>query len=98
MHGSTMIYLFVTPMAIALALYLVPLQIGARALAARGSHSPGSGVTLGWPDDADPAGSPTPAPDRPAGPPHAAVERTNSPGVGQDLWVVGVILAATDDC
>src|SRR5205085_7170725 len=29
MHGSTMIYLFVTPMAIALALYLVPLQIGA---------------------------------------------------------------------
>ena len=30
MHGSTMIYLFVTPMAIALAMYLVPLQIGAR--------------------------------------------------------------------
>ena len=29
MHGSTMIYLFVTPMAIALAMYLVPLQIGA---------------------------------------------------------------------
>ena len=29
MHGSTMIYLFVTPMAIAMALYLVPLQIGA---------------------------------------------------------------------
>ena len=34
MHGSTMIYLFVTPMAIALALYLVPLQIGALGLAA----------------------------------------------------------------
>ena len=29
MHGSTMIYLFVTPMAIAMAMYLVPLQIGA---------------------------------------------------------------------
>ena len=29
MHGSTMIFLFVTPMAIALAMYLVPLQIGA---------------------------------------------------------------------
>ena len=29
MHGSTMIYLFVTPMAIAMAIYLVPLQIGA---------------------------------------------------------------------
>ena len=34
MHGSTMIYLFVTPMAVALALYLVPLQIGARGVAA----------------------------------------------------------------
>ena len=33
MHGSTMIYLFVTPMAIALAIYLVPLQIGAAAMA-----------------------------------------------------------------
>ena len=31
MHGSTMIYLFVTPMAIAMAMYLVPLQIGAAA-------------------------------------------------------------------
>jgi cytochrome c oxidase subunit 1 len=29
MHGSTMIYLFVTPMALALGLYLVPLQVGA---------------------------------------------------------------------
>ena len=33
MHGSTMIYLFVTPMAIAMAMYLVPLQIGAIAIA-----------------------------------------------------------------
>ena len=33
MHGSTMIYLFVTPMAIAMAMYLVPLQIGAIAVA-----------------------------------------------------------------
>ena len=29
MHGSTMIYLFVTPFALALGLYFVPLQIGA---------------------------------------------------------------------
>ena len=34
MHGSTMIYLFVTPMAVAMALYLVPLQIGAPGLSA----------------------------------------------------------------
>ena len=33
MHGSTMIYLFVTPMAVALATYLVPLQIGALRMA-----------------------------------------------------------------
>jgi cytochrome c oxidase subunit 1 len=33
MHGSTMIYLFVTPVALALGLYLVPLQIGAPDLA-----------------------------------------------------------------
>ena len=29
MHGSTMIYLFVTPVALAMGLYLVPLQVGA---------------------------------------------------------------------
>src|SRR3954468_5217369 len=33
MHGSTMIYLFVTPIALALGLYLVPLQVGAANLA-----------------------------------------------------------------
>ena len=33
MHGSTMIYLFVTPVALAMGLYLVPLQIGASNLA-----------------------------------------------------------------
>jgi cytochrome c oxidase subunit I len=33
MHGSTMIYLFVTPIALALGLYLVPLQVGAPDLA-----------------------------------------------------------------
>jgi cytochrome c oxidase subunit 1 len=33
MHGSTMIYLFVTPVALAMGLYLVPLQVGAANLA-----------------------------------------------------------------
>jgi cytochrome c oxidase subunit I len=32
-HGSTMIYLFVTPVALALGLYAVPLQVGASGLA-----------------------------------------------------------------
>ena len=38
MHGSTMIFLFVTPMAIAMAVYLLPLQIGAASIARRGSR------------------------------------------------------------
>src|SRR3954464_1608584 len=33
MHGSTMIYLFVTPVALAMGIYLVPLQVGASDLA-----------------------------------------------------------------
>ena len=33
MHGSTMIYLFVTPVALALGIYLVPLQVGAAEIA-----------------------------------------------------------------
>ena len=33
MHGSTMIYLFVTPLALAMGIYLVPLQVGAARLA-----------------------------------------------------------------
>ena len=33
MHGSTMIYLFVTPGALALGMYLVPLQVGAAEIA-----------------------------------------------------------------
>src|SRR5207248_10557556 len=34
MHGSTMIYLFVTPIALALRVYFVPLQVGAAEIAA----------------------------------------------------------------
>jgi cytochrome c oxidase subunit 1 len=95
MHGSTMIYLFVTPMSIALALYLVPLQIGAIAMSAPRLALSGFWVWLsgglimqsGW-LTADGAGRDgwfayTPL-----------SNGTNTPGVGQDLWVTGVILAA----
>src|SRR5216110_2799736 len=34
MHGSTMIYLVITPAALALGVYLVPLQVGAAEIAA----------------------------------------------------------------
>jgi cytochrome c oxidase subunit 1 len=95
MHGSTMIYLFVTPMAVALALYLVPLQIGAiRSSAPRIALSGfwtwlcgGLIMQSGW-LTAGGAGRDgwfayTPL-----------SNGSNTPGPGMDMWVVGVILAA----
>ena len=96
MHGSTMIYLFVTPMAIAMAMYLVPLQIGALRLSAPRLALAGfwtwlcGGLVMqsGW-FTADGAG-------RDGWLSYAPLSNgTNTPGVGQDLWVLGVILAAT---
>jgi cytochrome c oxidase subunit I len=96
MHGSTMIYLFVTPMAVAMALYLVPLQIGANQIAAGRTALAGfwvwllGGLTMesSWLA----AGG--------AGrdgwfsyPPLSQAQFT--PGVGQDLWTLGVILAVS---
>jgi cytochrome c oxidase subunit I len=95
MHGSTMIYLFVTPMAVALATYLVPLQVGAlRMAAARLSLagfwtwlSGGLIMQASW-LTADGAG-------RDGWTSFAPLSNgTNTPGVGQDFWVVGVILIA----
>jgi cytochrome c oxidase subunit 1 len=96
MHGSTMIYLFVTPMAIALAMYFVPLQIGALGVSAP-RVALGSfwvwllgGLTMqsGWltSDGAGRDGWFSYVP---------LSESQHTPGVGQDLWVIGVILAAT---
>jgi cytochrome c oxidase subunit 1 len=95
MHGSTMIYLFVTPMALALALYLVPLQIGARTISGPRVALAGfwvffcGGLVMqsGWMTSGgagqDGWTSYTPL-----------SNGTYTPGVGQDLWVIGVILAA----
>jgi cytochrome c oxidase subunit 1 len=95
MHGSTMIYLFVTPMALALALYLVPLQIGARTISGPRVVLAGfwiffcGGLVMqsGWMTSSGPGQdgwtSYTPL-----------SNGTYTPGVGQDLWVIGVILAA----
>jgi cytochrome c oxidase subunit 1 len=95
MHGSTMIYLFVTPMAIALSVYFIPLQIGATGLAGPRFALTGFWIWLsgglvmqsGWL---------TGHPGRDgwfAYPPLS--NGTNTPGVGQDVWVIGVILVAT---
>ncbi len=95
MHGSTMIYLFVTPMAIALAMYLVPLQIGAASISGPRAALSGFWIWLagglmmqsGW-LTADGAG-------RDGWSSYAPLSNgSNTPGVGQDLWVLGVILAA----
>jgi cytochrome c oxidase subunit 1 len=96
MHGSTMIYLFVTPMAIALAMYLVPLQIGAISIAGPRAALTGFWTWLagglimqsGWlsAGGAGRAGWFASVP---------LSNGTNTPGVGQDLWVLGVILAAS---
>ncbi len=95
MHGSTMIFLFVTPMAIAMATYLVPLQIGAdrisgARLALAGFWmwlSGGLVMQSGW--------LTTEGPGRSGWFAYTPLSNgTNTPGVGQDLWVVGVILVA----
>jgi cytochrome c oxidase subunit I len=95
MHGSSMIYLFVSPMAIAMGMYLVPLQVGAVRLAGPRVALSGFFIWLGgglimqagWfaNDGAGRDGWFSFVP---------LSESSNTPGVGQDLWVMGVILAA----
>ena len=94
MHGSTMIFLFVTPMALALATYLVPLQIGAPALSLPRLALGGFWIWMlggfvmqsGWFASSGPGQdgwtSYTPL-----------STATYTPGVGQDLWVLGVLMA-----
>jgi len=95
MHGSTMIFLFVSPMALALTMWLIPIQIGAARVCAPRAAVTGfwmwlcGGVIMesGWFTTTGPGQdgwfSYVPLSDA-----------TNTPGVGQDLWVIGVILAA----
>jgi cytochrome c oxidase subunit 1 len=94
MHGSGMIYLFLTPAALGLGLYLVPLQIGASEIAAPrlalfgfwiylcGGLAMYSGFLTdnGAGDDSWTATIPL-------------SNSTGTPGVGMDLWVIGVSLA-----
>src|SRR5919199_2969098 len=95
-HGSTMIYLFVTPIALALGLYMVPLQVGAAEIALprltlAGYWLYALGGLMMWSGflTAHGAGA--------AGwfsyPPLA--EARELPGTGMDLWVLAVILAVS---
>lgn len=93
LHGSGMIFLVLTPLAIGMGLYLVPLQIGAPMVAAPrlclfcywlfvfGSVIFLSSVaTTGSPDDGWYAYTPL-------------SDSQYTPGVGMDLWLLGAMLA-----
>jgi cytochrome c oxidase subunit 1 len=94
MHGSTMIYLFVTPMAIALCMWLIPLQIGAVRICAPRVALTGFWIWLtgglimqsGW------FTATGPGQDGWFSYPPLS-NGVNTPGSGMDLWVLGVILA-----
>jgi cytochrome c oxidase subunit 1 len=94
-HGSTMFYLFATPVALGMGVYLVPLQIGAASLAAARWALGGwwlivaGGLTMwsGWFTDRGPANVGWYAFD-------PLSDSSYTPGAGMDLWVLGVFLAA----
>lgn len=95
-HGSGMIYLVMTPFAIGMGIYLVPLQIGAPGIAMPRLTLLGYwlyvlGAVLILSGFATPQGA------HPDGwfsyPPLA--DSVNSPGAGSDLWIAGVFLATT---
>jgi cytochrome c oxidase subunit I len=94
MHGSGMIFLFLTPAALGLGLYLVPLQVGAAEVAAPRLALGGFWLYLcgglamysGFLTDSG-AGKDTWTATIPLS------NSTHTPGVGMDLWVIGVGLA-----
>jgi cytochrome c oxidase subunit 1 len=94
MHGSTMVYLVVTPLALAVGLYFVPLQVGAAEIAAPRLTLAGhwlivaGGLTMyaGFLTDhgAGKAGWTGYFP---------LSGESATPGTGMDMWLFGVILA-----
>jgi cytochrome c oxidase subunit 1 len=94
MHGSTMIYLFVTPVSLALGLYLVPLQVGARGLAGPRLALLGmwllvlGGLTMwsGWLVQGGAAQATWGGFD-------PLSNAVHSPGKAMDSWIWGVVLA-----
>jgi cytochrome c oxidase subunit I len=93
MHGSTMIYFFVTPVALALGTYLVPLQVGTAEIAAPRVNLVGFwlfalGGVLAWSSFLTRGGAGKAA--WTAEFPQSGPQPT--PGTGMDLWIVGVAL------
>jgi cytochrome c oxidase subunit I len=94
MHGSGMIYLVLTPLALALGVYLVPLQIGAADIAAPRLTLFGlwtyvlGGLVMygGFLTDQGPG--------RAGGFAYTPLSSGQAtPGTGMDMWVIGVILS-----
>ncbi|WP_037412001.1 cytochrome c oxidase subunit I [Candidatus Solirubrobacter pratensis] len=94
MHGSTMIYLFVTPVALAMGLYLVPLQVGASGVAGPRWALAGmwllvlGGITMwsGWLVQGGAAQATWVGFD-------PLSDAVHSPGKAMDSWIWGVVLA-----
>jgi cytochrome c oxidase subunit 1 len=94
MHGAGMVYLFVTPIALALGVYMVPLQLGAAQIIAPRLTLLGfwvyvlGGVIMqsSWltADGPGKAGWTAYVP---------LADAVNTPGTGMDLWILGVLLA-----
>ncbi len=94
MHGSTMVYLVIVPVALAVGLYFVPLQVGAAEIAGPRVALAGlwlyllGGVCM-WSGFATSGGAASASwwgfdP---------LSESVHSPGSGMDLWIFGVMLA-----
>ncbi|MEN3285536.1 MAG: cytochrome c oxidase subunit [Solirubrobacteraceae bacterium] len=93
MHGSTMIYFFVTPVALSLGTYLVPLQVGAAEIAAPRINLIGFwlfvlGGVIAWSSFLTRNGAAAAA--WTAEFPQS--NTTGTPGEGMDLWIAGVCL------
>lgn len=94
MHGSTMIFLVLIPIAVASCLYLVPLQVGATGVSGpRWAHAGSWLIALGglvmwagWLTREGPGRAGWYAYDPLSSSP-------STPGEGMDLWVVGVLCA-----
>src|SRR5204863_8344478 len=95
MHGSLMIYVAITPLALALGAYLAPLQVGAAEIFAPRVALAGwwflltGGLTMcaGFLTTHGAARAGWTAFD-------PLSDSVNTPGTGMDLWIIGVTLAA----
>ena len=95
MHGTIMLLFYATPIVFGFANYVLPLQIGAPDVAfPRLNAFSLLAVPVRRDDRRSPASSPRAAPPTSAGPPTPPLtDAIHSPGVGGDLWIMGLAVA-----